>query len=346
MTTEAITTTSIPAHRLAEALAQVAPHLSTREHEIGIAAVHFDSDGTFLHMVATDRYTIAVARRQLHSGTAWTATVGGMHVTYLQSWAEAHNYRDTVQLTAAPGQLTVTSNQGRIVLPALDSKFPFPAWRPLFRKYLTEPTEPVDVSGLDAQYLRRWEAAGRHLEVSQPGPNKPLLIAGEDFLGMQMPLRLTHGQRATRAELAARWAPTLGTAADTAAELPLPDPKDTTPETTEGLLRQVLISSQELYEACSGDDSAAMGAHARSGAHAWMAYRLLQVLQVIDPRTTRIALGDLLGELDGGEFAETAYDAAEKLGHDPDQWIADYKAACARRAQAAEQPAPEAPATG
>jgi hypothetical protein len=337
MTTEAITTTSLTATQLAEALAQVMPHMAAPGSITPVLeSVRFDSDGTFLHVVATDRYTMAVARRRLRTGEEWTATVGAMHVAYLQSWAEAHSYRDAVELTASPGQLIAASNVGRIVLPTLDG--PHAPWQALFNRYLTEDAERVDISALDSQFLGRWEKAGRHLEITQSGPERPLVLACEDFIGAQMPVRLTRGDSPTRAALASDWAGSLGFANEPDIDLPLPADGDLAPNATETLLRAVLISTQGLFDSPS-EDHTALAAHARSGSNAWMAYRLLQVLRAVDPRTAELTLAELWEELDAGDFSETAFEDAEKLGHDPQAWVDKYVAARAERAELAAQEA-------
>lgn len=341
MTTVAITTTSLPATQLAEILDETIPHMYERENMPILSAIHLDSDGTHLHAVGTDRYTMAIARRPLYSGEPWTATVGAAHITYLQSWADAHGRKDTAHLAASPGELTVTSNQGRITLPTITGNFP--AWRPLFRQHLDHPVEPMELSGLDTQYLRRWEKAGRRLRFAQAGAEKPLIVFGDNFLGMQMGMRWTDGT--TRDTLTAAWAPSLGIdTGDEPAELPLPDPTNAIPEMTRDLLHRVTLASQELYEACGPSDPAAMAAHALSGANAWISYRLLQALRVADPQLAESVIENLHDELDAGDFAETAYDDAEKTGHDPEQWVEDFKAARKRRAgQAAKDAAEQQP---
>ncbi|NUP53404.1 MAG: hypothetical protein HOW97_39695 [Catenulispora sp.] len=338
MTTVAITTTSLPAHQLAEALDQVMPHMAKPQSSTPIlSSVHFDNDGTYLHAVTTDRYTLAVARRRLRScDDEWTATVGAMHVTYLQSWAEAHSHRDTIELAVTPGQMTAVSNMGRIVLPTMGGAHA--PWRALFNKHLEPAAETVDISGLDTQYLNRWAKAGRHLQITQASAEAPFVVAGPDFLGMQMPIRQVHGEAPSRAALTTEWAGSLGFAVEPGVDLPLSAENDNGPTMTEDLLKQVLISSQELYDVIGGTDYAAMGAHSRAGSHAWIAHRLLQVLRVIDPRTTELALADIADELDGGDFAETAFDEAEQLGHDPQAWIDTYIEGRRKRAEAtAEQ---------
>jgi hypothetical protein len=338
MSTVAITTTNLPAHQLAEAISQVMPHMAKPDCSTPIlSSVHFDNDGTYLHAVATDRYTLAAARRRLRScEEEWTATVGAMHVTYLQSWAEAHSYRDTIELAITPGQMTAVSNMGRIVLPTMEGMHA--PWRALFNKHLERAAEIVDISGLDTQYLHRWAEAGRHLQIAQATPEAPYILSGLDFIGMQMPIRQIRGEAPSRAALATDWAGSLGFANDPDMDLPLPAVGDAGPTMTEELLKQVLISAHDLYDVVGGEDRAATAAHARAGAHAWIAHRLLQVLRVVDPRTTELALADITNELDAGDFSEIAFDDAEKLGHQPQEWIDSYIAKRQKRAeQAAER---------
>lgn len=328
MTTEAITTTSLTASALAEIIDQAAPHQHRREEVTVLNATFLDSDGTHLHAVASDRFTIAVARARLASGEMWTALLSAANASALHGWAHAHNYRDAIHLTSAPGQLTARSNHGSIALPTVNGEFP--AWRRLFRQHLDHPVEPVEMTRLTTEYLLRWEKAGRRIHFAQTGAERPLIVFGEDFLGLQMPLRWTDGT--TRDTLTASWASSLGTPVDGPTELPLPDPLKAIPEMTENLLRQVLISSEDLFEAESLD-TVAMRAHARCAVQAWTAHRLLQALQVADPQLAECVLRNVTDELECGDFAATAHEDAKKLGHDPAQWVADYKVARARRAE-------------
>lgn len=330
MTTTAITTTSLRARALAEILDQVIPHMYQQEKIPLLDGVHFDSDGTNLHAIATDRYTMAAARARLRSGTIWTATVSGMHVTYLQSWATAHGYDDTVHIASSPGELTFSSNQGRVTIPTFPGEFP--AWRSLFRHHLDQPVQPMELAGLDTRYLLRWDKAGRRLRFSQASPELPLIVFGEDFLGMQMPLRWAD-DGSNRETLTAAWAASIGTASTSPADLPLPDPTNAIPEFTRDLLHRVTLASAELYEACGPSDPSAMAAHAISGSNAWISYRLIQALQVVDQRLAERVLADLHEELEAGDFAEIAYEDAESLGHDPEKWLEDFKTARARRAE-------------
>ncbi|WP_195911426.1 beta clamp domain-containing protein [Streptomyces kaniharaensis] len=320
--------TTIAAHQLAEALTQVMPHMAHPTSSTPtLAGVHFANDGAHLHTVATDRHTLAVARRRLHDcEDEWNTTVGAVHIAYLHAWAEAHpTHSDTVDLDLQAGQLTATSTAGRIAVPTMDGVHA--PWRALLAKHLDHPCEPVDVSMLDTQYLARWAQAGRHLQITQASPEAPYILAGPDFIGLQMPVRPILQEAPTRAGLAADWATSIGGATGTDVDLPLPADGDAAPAMTEDLLKQVLISAQDLYDVVGGEDRAAIAAHARAGAHAWTAHRLLQVLRVIDPRTTELALADINGELEAGDFPELAFDDAETLGHQPQAWVDSYLAA-------------------
>ncbi|MFG3229713.1 hypothetical protein ACGF07_33705 [Kitasatospora sp. NPDC048194] len=334
--------TTIAAHQLAEALTQVMPHMADPAGSTPIlAGVHFANDGTHLHAVATDRHTLAVARRRLRDcEDEWNTTVGAVHIAYLHAWAQAHStHRDTVDLAVEPGLLTATSTAGRIAVPTMDGVHA--PWRALLAKHLDHPAEPVDVSMLDTQYLARWAQAGRHLQITQASPEAPYILAGRDFIGLQMPVRPIYQEAPSRAALAADWATSISGATGTDVDLPLPADNDAAPAMTEDLLRQVLISAQDLYDVVGGQDRAATAAHASAGTHAWMAHRLLQVLQVIDPRTTELALADINGELEAGDFAELAFDEAETLGHQPQAWVDSYLTARDTK-RATQTPAPAA----
>ncbi|MEU4118938.1 hypothetical protein AB0F71_31150 [Kitasatospora sp. NPDC028055] len=319
---------TIAAHQLAEALTQVMPHMAAPTSTTPIlAGVHLANDGTHLHAIATDRHTLAVARRQVRDcEDEWNATVGAVHIAYLHAWAEAHpTHRDTVDLDLEAGLLTASSTVGRIAVPTMDG-VPAP-WQALLAKHLDHLAEPVDVSMLDTQYLARWAQAGRHLQITQASPEAPYILAGPDFIGLQMPVRPILQDAPTRTALAADWAPSIAGAAGTDVDLPLPADGDAAPAMTEDLLKQVLISAQDLYHVVGGQDPAAIAAHARAGAYAWTAHRLLQVLRVIDPRTTELALADINGELEAGDFPELAFDDAETLGHQPQTWVDSYLSA-------------------
>lgn len=330
MTTEAITTTTLPAHHLAAMLDQVRPHAHDRDDLPAIAGVHLDSDGTHLHAVATDRFTIAAARRRLHTGTTWAATIGTPHVDYLTGFAEAHNHRDTVTLDVTPGQLTVSSNQGRVVMPTVEGEFP--NWRALFNKHLAQAAEPIDIAGLNTRQIRRWENAGWRVQTFQNGPTKPLFIIGDDLLGMQTAVR--HDSGPNREALLADWAGSLGDTTTPAAELPIPEPNSAIDQMAEKLLYRVAVSTADTMDLPHPTDPHLLATHAMASVNAWVGFRLLRALQDIDPQRAEQITAELTGELDAGDFAETAWEYATEAGHDPEKWVDEHQA---RRKARAEQ---------
>ncbi|RPE34964.1 hypothetical protein [Kitasatospora cineracea] len=332
MSTETITTTTIPATRLADMLDQAAPHSYQWDDRPELTGIHLDSDSTYLHAVASDRYTLAVARGRLYSGTAWTATISGPHVQLLKAWVAAQNDLGIV-LTADPGQLSLSSNSGSVTLPTVTDR-EFPNWRALFNKHLQQDQQPVDVSSLNTHYLDRWQQAGQQIHLTQAAPDAPIIVHSDGLIGMQMPTRPWRNEPAPNSrDLAAEWASSFGLFTDPLTEFPLPDTTNTISDMTRDLLRQVVASSSDLYEAVGGIDHAATAAHALSGCNAWMAYRLLQALQSAAPGLAEKALRDVADELEGGEFSQTAFEDAAELGHDPNQWQADHEAR--RKADAA-----------
>lgn len=66
--------------------------------------------------------------------------------------------------------------------------------------------------------------------------------------------------------------------------------------------------------------------------YAWLAYRLMRALRDVSPALTRQTLQDLGEELEGGEFAEWAWEYACTSGYDPDAWVEQSRAARAARA--------------
>jgi hypothetical protein len=336
VTTEAVTTTTLPAHHLAAMLDQVRPHAHDRDDLPAIAGVHLDSDGTHLHAVATDRFTIAVARRRLYTGETWAVTVATPHVAYLTGFAEAHNRRDTVTIDVTPGQLTVSSNQGRVTMPTVDGEFP--NWRALFNKHLAENAETIDVAGLNTRQMRRWENAGWPVQTFQNGPTKPLFVIGDDMLGMQTAVRYEGGP--DRKALLTDWAGSLGDATDPAAELPIPEPNSAIGQMVESLLHSVAISTDNMMDMPRPIDGLLLGAHAMASVNAWIGFRLLRALQDIDPQRAEQITAELSDELEAGDFSEAAWEYAVEAGHDPEKWVEEHQARRKERdAQAAAESA-------
>ncbi|WP_049650120.1 hypothetical protein [Kitasatospora sp. MY 5-36] len=337
--TEAAAALGLAAADLARILEQTAPHRGDHEYWPRLAVTRLDADAHHLHAITTDRFTIAVARAAtttLTEGRPWAASVNADDATMLAAWARSRGYDEPVRLlmdgqSLEASTLTLTS---RLKVPASTGDYVV-QWRPFLRRHLEQPPAPLDLTGLDTRYLRRWEQAGNRLAFAQAGPAQPLIVSGPDFIGMQMPVR--HRDATTREGLATDWTtPGDRTAPDTAPALPLPDPDQTVARMTGDLLKRVLLSTQDLTHAPLGDHQA-MAVHASAAAYAWIGHRVLQALAQTDPRQADRLVVDLRQELDAGDYSERAYDEAGQAGHDPQAWIDAYHA----RRDSTEQPAGE-----
>lgn len=350
MTTEQTApTTTVKAGDLARILDQVHAHQSTNELAPAICGVHLDSDRQTLHAVASDRYSLAVARTDLIApGATWAHTIPSSAVKMLRRWSATES--QDAQITIAPstdkGSTTVSfgSDTSILAFHAVDADFP--KWRSLiFGALDKKPTG--DVVGLDTDYAARWQKAERNLRTWATGPRSAVLFAGDDFLGLQMPTR-PHGDNDWQHdEITAAWKVSLG-----AHEVGADDPVDPAQfldgvdtgaqrrEFTKRLLWRTITGSEELNGI--GIDDPRFHDLVNTHVYAWSTYRLMRALTVVAPAFTEKTLAELDDELQGGEFTELAWDYAQEAGHDPDAWIAEYHAAkAARAAKQTEQAAVE-----
>jgi hypothetical protein len=183
---------SIPADTLHHMLTQVTPHMAAENSGLpSIECVHLEAADGYLHAVATDRYTMAVARRAASTSTPWAAGVAAHDVPTLTTW-----------LAATPGIVAVGDDADHLALTAgartlhLPAAVPpvgrFPDWPRHVVQALRADPEPGSTPGWTTTYLARWQHAAPVLAAWHPGPGSPLVLADEDgeFLGLQMPCRL------------------------------------------------------------------------------------------------------------------------------------------------------------
>lgn len=204
-------------------LAQVADHRYRDPYSLPtLAGVRLEADTTHLYAVATDRFTLAVARTPLgtdsHDSAGFAAFLTATDLTTLTALAKATRTR-TATLTEQPDTLTVRLDQHRLDLPAHhQERDTFPQWRPLLRPALRGEPALAEEIGLAPWLLARWTAhlpaRDRYtpLLVWGTGPGEPLVLArGEDFLGLQMPVTLEDRDN-SRARVREQWEPVLALA--------------------------------------------------------------------------------------------------------------------------------------
>ncbi|MFF4489485.1 hypothetical protein ACFY0F_23800 [Streptomyces sp. NPDC001544] len=324
--------TTINAHKLQRLIKQTRPHISPDDTLPPINGIRFECDGIHIHALATDRYTFAVARAKVREETdTWALTVSENDLNWFTAWLETHEGDTILNLTASDDGLTVTDDRGNLVVPAKNHMFP--KWQGLFRDALTDAATSGDLVSVDTKMLARWKHADTHLRVWQTADEKPLILVGDDFIGLQMPARYS-GDDKDRAAVLSNWSGTFGQSSEKAETMaPLPQP-GAVAEMAETMLRQTLRSTAEMFGADMDTEagSAAFDAWVRSGIYAWSAYRILQALKKADPDLAEATVRDLNEQLESGELGEWAWDEAEQAGHNPQQWHDEYEAHLKKRA--------------
>lgn len=318
--------TTINAHKLQRLIKQTRPHISPDDTLPPINGIRFECDGIHIHALATDRYTFAAARTKVREETdTWSVTISEQTLGWLVPWMEVHEGDTILDLTSGADGFTIADDHGKLVIPAKD--LTFPKWQGMFRKALQDASTSGELISVDTEMLARWKDAGTHLRVWQTTPEKPLLLVGEDFLGLQMPARYS-GDAKDRDAVLSAWSGSLGKGGEPA-EIPAPLPQPgAVAEMEKAMLRRTLQSTAEMFDADTDTEKgrAAFIAWVHSGSYAWSAYRILQALKKADPDLAEVTVRDLNEQLESGELGEWAWDEAEAAGHNPQAWHDEYEA--------------------
>ena len=327
--------TSLTAYQLTELLRRVDKHVGRGNGYSDIEGVHLDYDGQHLHAVATDRYTLAVAReRAVGIAPAWKLTLSAAewtdNVAALRAWADAHPGGENVHLSPGTEGLTATSSRGKLVLQVGTGYFP--EWRDIIRTALHHDPTESPWSGFQSKLLARWQDAGERITTWQAAFDKPVVVYSTNFVGLQMPMRI--GDEESPEGRWETWKDSIGETGPKVEQeqtlnhweaLDLEEKDHLIESTVEDLLKQTLRSTTDVF-ALATNDTGALAAYALAGGRSWMAYRLVQAMAKAAPDLLRKTLADTDMELESGEIGEWAWDEAEKAGHDPKTWQADYEA--------------------
>ncbi|MFE2186893.1 hypothetical protein [Streptomyces sp. NPDC059455] len=201
-------------------LEQVSGHMYPTDDLPEVNGVFFEARGSYLYAVATDRHTMAVARRRLETEPAkpWGVLVTGQALKPLRAFAR-FNRRCPLMLEHRAGvdtdALTVRAEGQALEIPSAELPLGKPwaggQWRKLLADALaTAPNLRQEVC-LNSTLLARWGKSGgaernQSLTVWSAGGTKPLVVAcGEDFLGLQMPMRPS-GWANPRRDVLTHWA--------------------------------------------------------------------------------------------------------------------------------------------
>jgi hypothetical protein len=195
--------TTINAHKLQRLIKQTRPHISTDETLPPLNGIHFQCDGIHIHALASDRYTFAAARTKVREETdTWAVTIAAKDLNWVTAWLETHEGDTILNLSIDADGLVITDDHGKLIVPAKDLHFP--QWQHFFKSALQDASTSGDLVNVDTKMLARWKHADSHLRVWQTAPEKPLLLVGDDFIGLQMPARYG-GDKTDRAAVLSDW---------------------------------------------------------------------------------------------------------------------------------------------
>ncbi|MEU3990184.1 hypothetical protein AB0F24_17710 [Streptomyces platensis] len=342
---------TINAHQLGLLIDKTIGHIGG-EYTAPLNGIRLDVDATHLHAVASDRYTLAVARyRLLHDdkgGQPFARLIPGEYLPSLREWISSQAGSVYVSISAEDHYLAFRGAQTELRI-AVDPGMEYPDWRGLLLAITQHTVEGEPFPALSAGFMTRWAATGDNLRVRVTADQKAVLVFGEDFIGAQMPVRFAGVgpmKDETFEAVRRQWDKTLAVGADgldMATDMPAEDdgPRfEVTKgvyETGEELLQQVLRSNVNVHNTPGRTNSPEFLAHITAAVHGWMAYRFLDALHTADPRFARAIVAEVAEQLDSGEIGEFAWDAAKEAGHNPQKWHDEYETYLKKRA--AEKPA-------
>lgn len=332
---------TINAHSLGQLLDKVSGHMGGEYTEV-INGIRLDIDSTYLYAIASDRYTMAVARHKHYgNGEAFARTIPARYLRSLREWATLQAGQHSIAISTEAGRLVFTSPSDELRIAVTDG-LEFPDWRGLIRSALDEPAQEEPFTALNAGFLARWSTVGETLRVRVAAEDKAIAVFAPDFVGVQMPIRYSGVgpvPKQSFGDAKGTWASTLSGGAeglDMAKDMPADDdrPRYYAPtdlrEVGESLLRQILRSNAGMHGK-SGDQPDEFMAHVVGAVNGWSAYRYLDALHKADPRLAAQIAAEVADQLDSGEIGEFAWDAAEAAGYEPKQWTEEYEAYTANK---------------
>lgn len=338
-------TVTINAHQLGRLIDKTITHIGSEDTE-PLHGIRLDVDSTFLYAVASDRYTLAVARYRLNDdeqgGEPFARLIPADYLRSLREWISTQIGHACITISTDENRLVFTSPHTELRI-AVSPSLMFPDWRGLLRTMAEQTVDGEPFPALRSGFMQRWAHAGDILRVRVTADLKAVLVFGEDFIGAQMPSRYAGVgpvKEETFEQASELWRWTLAAGergVDMATDMPEADPgsryectKDVR-ETGESLLQEVLRSTRDVTDADYDDDRDLWLAHIRIGVANWMAYRYLDALYQADPRKAATVVADVAEQLDSGEIGEWAWDTAEESGYDPQKWHDDYENAVAEK---------------
>jgi hypothetical protein len=336
--------TTINAHQLGRLIDKTVDHMGSAYVET-LNGIRLDVDAQYLYAVASDRYTIAVARYQLNADEQqepWARTIPATYLRSIREWLQQIEGAGLVTISTNEDRLTFKSPHSELTI-SVSPGIEFPDWRGILRLQIEQAADGSETfPALNPGFLARFNN-GDTVRLRITGDDKPVLFFAEDFLGAQMPTKHAGIYPVGKEDFNGAhqaWLWTLAAGAkDSSMDGPAfeedrPRYEATTDirKTGEALLQQTLGSGWDM----SGKSTRLPDeflAHVIGAVNGWSAFRYLNALYNADPRAAAAIVAEVADELDSGEIGEFAWDAAKKAGFDPQQWHDDYEAHRKERAE-------------
>ena len=188
---------TINAHQLGRLIDKTINHMGSEYVEM-LHGIRLDVDARYLHAVASDRYTMAVARYGLNQDDtdqdAWVRTIPAEHLPALRGWISSHQGDQLVTIEAGEDRLVFDSARTTYSV-AVVRGLEFPDWRGILRAIAENSIEGEPFPRFNSSFLARFNDCGI-IRVRLAADMKAALLFGDEFIGAVMPVR--------RAELVSR----------------------------------------------------------------------------------------------------------------------------------------------
>jgi hypothetical protein len=200
--------TSILAEELRQMIDRVSPHMSEEDVLPIINCVRIEHSDGFLFAVATDRYTIGVARSAVvNTGETWQFSIPAAQLKSVTSWLKCTSGNVDLTTRRDGDQMkTRLHSAGSFLEFSSRAEYAgtYPRWRGILRTALTDEPKAISVATCDARFLARWKHGATLLHTWQAGPHAPIVFMSDDpgFIGAQMPVRPEDN---SRDKLVDRW---------------------------------------------------------------------------------------------------------------------------------------------
>ncbi|GIH93909.1 hypothetical protein ACFFMN_15840 [Planobispora siamensis] len=189
-------TTEMTGRELRQFLGAVLPHAGIDDTLPVLTVVILDASGGMLHALASDRYTLALARHPLPE-TASSPLTGAVAAAALQAIVRQIKARARVRLTLTTEGLSIdqlSDPQISYHLPNRPAFAPLLHWRPWLAEQLQQKPELVVTAAravaLNPAFLARFRTASRDgLPLKMRPMGRCMVITcGNHFLGLAMPM--------------------------------------------------------------------------------------------------------------------------------------------------------------